>query len=273
MGANRCYQIKFFAAMIPARFWGLLALLLLAGSPLGAQTDIQVIGDAVLTPAEIAEGAGAMFLLRFENNGQDTAYQVVIRDTLDPRFDANSLEMLGSSHNFELLRDGSNVVRWYFTNLAIPTSSVNAEESFGFILFTVQPNAFVLPYQVIGNRACITFNQQQSLCTNTAFVWIDTDAAIDEPDNDLHYKVVPNPNHGQFEIRASATNNSSGSTPTDLAEWWITDINGKTISDGLADDVQAASHQVLLEKPAPGLYLLWVKSKSDLKVQQFAIIR
>jgi len=103
------------------------------------QIDIQVLGDAILTPLEIAEGASVMYFVRFQNVSSDTARQIIVRDTLDPRFDANTFDMVAASHDYELLRDGSNVVRWYFTDIDLPDSTTNYPESLGFLLFTVRP--------------------------------------------------------------------------------------------------------------------------------------
>lgn len=236
-----------------------------------SQNDIQVLGDAVFTPAEIAEGATASYLIRFQNVGTDTAYQIIIRDTLDPRFDLLSFNMIGASHNYDLVQDGSNIIRWYFDDIFLPDSSSGGSNSLGFVLFTIRPKTFLAPGQTIINRSCITFNQTNTTCTNEATIWIDANADIDEPDKEYSYRIVPNPNYGAFEVRSTATIALDPDTPP--AEWWITDINGKMVWDGYAKDMATANTQVLLERPAPGLYLLWVKDKERLQVQVIAVIR
>lgn len=236
-----------------------------------SQNNIQVLGDAVFTPAEIAEGAIASYLIRFQNVGTDTAYQIIIRDTLDPRFDLSSFNMIGSSHSYELLRDGSNVIRWYFDDIFLPDSASGGPNSLGFVLFTVRPKNFLAPGQTILNRSCITFNQTNTTCTNYATIWIDENADIEEPDKDLAFRIVPNPNYGTFEVRSTAATPVDPNNPP--AEWWITDINGKIVWDGHAKNLAAASTQVFLERPASGLYLLWVKDKERLQVQEIVVIR
>jgi hypothetical protein len=140
----------------------------------------------------------------------------------------------------------------------------------------VQPKPFLTPGQVIGNRACVTIDNQGSACTNTAFIWIDSDAGVEDPKTERDFRVVPNPNFGQFEIRSNDSGNAGTSNQPAkplTAEWWITDISGKVIWDGKADDANSVSTKVWLEKPSPGLYLIWIKCAEDLKVQQFAVIR
>ncbi|TNE57826.1 MAG: T9SS type A sorting domain-containing protein [Bacteroidetes bacterium] len=249
----------------------LLAAVHFTSPVLFAQNDIQVLGDAVFTPAELAEGAAASYLIRFQNVGTDTAYQVIIRDTLDPRFDNHTLSVVGSSHNYQLVRDGSNIIRWYFDDIALPDSATGGNNSVGYILFTVRPKPFLAPGQTILNRACATFNQTNTVCTNEAIIWIDVNAGTNDPEKDFDLQIVPNPNHGNFEVRSTTTSSNDPNHPP--AEWWITDISGKVVWDGHAKDMAAASTQVWLERPAPGLYLLWVKDSERLEVKQFTVIR
>ena len=239
--------------------------------PSFAQNDLQVLGDAVFTPLEIAEGASALFLIRFQNDFQDTVHQIVVRDTLDPRLEANSFEMVDASHDYEVLRDGSNVVRWYFNDIDLPPSETDEAGSVGYILFSVQPKTLLLPGQTIPNWATITFDQHVPVTTNEDYIWIDADADATEPTEDRIFQVVPNPNYGQFHIVSNT--NGAPAQNQDKTEWWITDMSGKTIWDGRAQSPDAVGYQVLLGKPTPGLYLLWIKCEEDLRVEQFAVIR
>lgn len=241
--------------------------------PISAQNDKQVIGDAVLTPDEIASGATITYFIRFQNIGSDTSEQVVVRDTLDARLDPASFTMMAASHDYDLLRDGDGeVVRWYFNHIALPDSATDKPGSLGFILFTVQPKPFLAPGQVIPNHATITLENSPAIKTNDAFVWIDDGATAEEPISIRDLRVVPNPNYGEFEVRHVDANQIS-TPPAADAEWWITDIHGKNVSDGSVADASSAGHAVMLEKPSPGLYLLWIKESGRLQVAQFAVIR
>ena len=267
-------QIQTFAAMPNPKLILPFFLFSLLQSPLEAQNDKQVLGDAVFTPAEIADGATAMFLIRFQNLGIDTALNIVVRDTLDPRFDASTFVMVDASHDHQLLQE-QGYIRWYFSNIRLPADDAHNHDfsnSSGYVIFTVQPRAFLDPGQYIQNRACITFDDQSPICTNYATIWIDEGAVADEP-KEAHlndFKIIPNPNYGHFEVRA----NSPKPVPTgEKVEWWISDMAGKTIWDGSARDLATAPNEVMLERPAPGLYMLWMKESGRLQVKQFAIVR
>lgn len=257
--------------MICLRPYFLLWAVFCLAKTLAAQNDKQVLGDAVLTPTEIAAGATVTYLIRFQNTGADTAYQVVIRDTLDPRLDVPTFEMVGASHEYQLIRDASNIVRWYFEDITLPDSSNGGANSVGFILYTVRPKPYLTPGQTILNHACATFDQTYTVCTNDAIIWIDTGADVGEPVEETIFRIVPNPNYGNFEVRASTPAAVNPEAPP--TEWWISDIHGKVIWDGRAENIAAAGTQVLLERPAPGLYLLWIKDNGRLQVKEFAVIR
>ncbi|MCK6693500.1 MAG: hypothetical protein L6Q97_15550 [Thermoanaerobaculia bacterium] len=238
-----------------------------------AQNDMRVFVGEALTPTTIAEGATVTYFVRFQNTGPDTVYQVILRDTLDPRLDISTFAMVDSSHPCQLVRDGSNIIRWYFDDIALPNHATAGPNSVGYVIFSVQPKPFLAPGQTILNQVCATFDQTISICTNEAIIRIEYDpASIGEPGQDREIKIIPNPNHGYFEVRSASTPDTSPDNAP-ATEWWISDIAGRIVWDGRAENVAAASHQVLLERPAPGLYLLWMKTDGRLRVKEFAVIR
>lgn len=235
-----------------------------------AQNDKQVLGDDVFTPEELAEGATVTYLIRFQNLSADTAQLVTVRDTLDPRFDFSTFSMIAASHSFSMLREEGSVLRWYFTDIQLPDSDSGGGNSLGFILFSIQLKPFLAPGQVILNRAVITFDQTLTVITNAAPIWIDEEAATHDPvAKASEFQIVPNPNYGQFELRPTETVAAQGRP----LQWWITDMQGKTVVDGQEADGAAIAQQIELEKPMPGIYWLWVRDDKHLHVNEFAVIR
>lgn len=257
--------------MLRLRFLPLLLATTVVANPFFAQNDKQVIGDPVITPEDIAADAAVLYLIRFQNVGQDTVQQVVIRDTLDSRFDPNSFTTVGASHDYQLLGEGGSVIRWYFEDIQLPDSTTGGPNSIGFILFSVQPLSFLVPGQTILNRACIYFDDTVEVCTNQAIVWIDAGSAVAEVQEYTgEYQVVPNPNYGEFEVRRE----TAPTVSTDhSSRWWITDIRGRRVWDGTAENAAEAGNQIRLEKPVPGHYLLWVQTERKLQVERFTVVR
>ena len=73
--------------MLCLRLLPLLLAVVTAAASLHAQNDKQVIGDPVITLDDIAAGTPILYLIRFQNVGSDTARNIAVRDTRDPRLD------------------------------------------------------------------------------------------------------------------------------------------------------------------------------------------
>ena len=249
----------------------LLALVICNGNHLlKGQNDKQVLGDPVLTPSQIMAGTSVLYLIRFQNVGNDTVQQVVISDTLDPRFNPATFTVISASHDYQLLGEGGSFIRWYFDDIQLPDSASGGSNSIGYILFSIDPRPFLAPGQTILNHACISFDQSSVICTNNAVVMIDDDADTDDHEGKISpFQIVPNPNYGQFEVR---TTEDHPAYAADATRWWVTDMSGKTVWDGLADSASKVNGQVMLEKPCPGLYLLWMKTKEHIQVERFTVI-
>ncbi|MCE2822939.1 MAG: hypothetical protein ACK5FV_13675 [Bacteroidota bacterium] len=227
--------------------------------PLAAQNDLQVIGSAYFSTSEVAVGAEVVFLIRFENNGTDTVQNLVIRDTLDPRFDASTLRVIDASHGYQLLRD-QGFVRWYFNGIRLPNADPDfSDNSTGYILYAVRLHSFLNSSQVIQNRVCISFDET-TVCTNVATVWIEGSSSFTRIPEQPVLSLSPNPNNGNFQVTFTAG----------ARDWWITDTNGHLVQNAVVSDNQ---YDVHMDTAEPGMYLFWVRGQSGLQVELFAVIR
>ncbi len=239
-----------------------------------AQNDMQVLGSQSLTPGEVADSMEIKYLIRFQNVGADTVRHIAVRDTLDPRLDPATFVMVGSSRPCSLLYNGGPVVRWYFKDINLPSKSQDQAHSIGWVMFTIQPKVFLTPGQVIKNRACTVFDDTYSICTNEALLWIDekSDATELADAEKQGYQIYPNPNDGYFEVLPKASNHPRAA-PVQAADCWITDVQGRRVWQGKADNGDVAANQVILNRPMPGLYRLYVQTGTRLHVSQFMVLR
>lgn len=228
-------------------------------SSLEAQNDLQVIGNPYLSTQDVAAGAEVLFLVRFENNGTDTVQNLVIRDTLDPRFDASSLRVIDASHGYQLLRD-QGFVRWYFEEIRLPGSDPDfSDNSTGYILYAVTLHNFLNSSQVIHNQVCISFDATP-VCTNIATVWIEASSSFAFTPELPVLSLSPNPNDGRFQVTSAAG----------TRDWWITDAQGNMIQNAIMSDSQ---YEVRMDTADPGLYWFWTRGRQGLQVEKFAVIR
>ena len=138
--------------------------------------------------------------IRFQNTGTDTAFTVVVVDTLDTPLDPATLQLGASSHPYtwELRENGILVVR--FENIMLPDSTINEPASNGFFKFSIQQDANNPDGTRIENRAGIYFDFNPPIITNTAFHTIGSDFVnsivinVDQlATPDVEVKVFPNP--------------------------------------------------------------------------------
>jgi|GEM_PF-916447 len=158
----------------------------------------------------VRPGTPLEYTIRFQNTGNDTAYLVVIRDTLSPHFNADRIEVLGASHAYEFALLNENILHFSFNNILLPDSTANLEASQGYVLFRVYPKGGLAQGTVVENNAAIYFDYNEPIITNTVlrtyedFVLVKTDEGI--APQALNVIIYPNPFSTQttFELPEGA---------------------------------------------------------------------
>jgi len=79
----------------------------------------------------IRPGTELEYLIRFQNTGTDTAFNVVIRDTLANWLDPLTVRIGASSHDYRFELAGEGVLIFDFQNILLPDSNVNEPLSHG----------------------------------------------------------------------------------------------------------------------------------------------
>lgn len=106
------------------------------------------------------------YLIRFQNTGTDTAFTVVVRDTLAPSLDLTALRPGASSHPYEYEVYGEGILQFTFRDIMLPDSNVNEPGSHGFISFEVPQKSDLQPLTIIENKAGIYFDFNDPVITN-----------------------------------------------------------------------------------------------------------
>jgi uncharacterized repeat protein (TIGR01451 family) len=167
------------------------------------------------------------YLIRFQNVGTDTAFNVVIRDTLSTDLNLFTVTPQVASHPNDFRMYGPGILEWTFSNIMLPDSNVNEPASHGFVKFTVDqvPD---LPYgTVIENSAAIYFDFELPVITNTYFHTIhDFSIALSvdriQSNQDFNAKLIPNPVDHSAILQISGTANSE-------FDVIIYDLSGKVV--------------------------------------------
>ncbi len=114
----------------------------------------------------IRPGGELEYLIRFQNTGTDTAFTIVIRDTLSPWLDPASVRPGASSHPCTWALSGQGVLRFTFSNILLPDSNINLAASQGFVSFKINQRQDVPPGAKIFNTADIYFDFNEAVTTN-----------------------------------------------------------------------------------------------------------
>ena len=121
-----------------------------------------------LTQAECADDTHFInYTVRFQNTGTDTAFTVVVADTLSNLVQPNTLQLTSLSHNCKVTVNDKTVY-FEFTNINLPDSNVNKMGSNGFVSFKVKPLTTLTTGTIVHNKATIYFDYNEAVITNTA---------------------------------------------------------------------------------------------------------
>lgn len=145
------------------------------------------------------------YVIRFQNTGTDTAFTVVIRDTLDTDLNIFTVTPGVSSHDYNFQMYGPRVLEWTFNNINLPDSTTDMEGSNGFVTFQVEQVPNLAPGTEITNDADIYFDFNDPITTNTTFHrifegFISVAALEEQAQKESKIIVYPNPSNGSFTI-------------------------------------------------------------------------
>lgn len=122
----------------------------------------------------VRAGTQLDYMIRFQNTGSDTAYKVVIKDTLSTYLDPSTIQWGLSSHPYTVSITGTEtpVLEFTFNNINLPHSAANELASNGFVKFKATTYASLVNGIVVNNNANIYFDYNFPVLTNTAQVII-----------------------------------------------------------------------------------------------------
>lgn len=175
----------------------------------------------------ILPGTDIEYMVRFQNTGTDTAFAVVIRDTLDANLDPRSIVPGAASHPYKFSFYGKNAIKFTFDPIILPDSASNQEASQGFVSYRISQRPNVPLGTDIKNRAAIYFDFNDAIYTNTTVHRVDrnfvTVSSWTPKVKNIELRVQPNPAQNVAQL------NLDGLEPN--AEWTLelVDAMGKVV--------------------------------------------
>jgi uncharacterized repeat protein (TIGR01451 family) len=143
------------------------------------------------------------YTIQFENTGSANAQFIRVEDLLNASLNPNSIEMLSSSHNYNLKRIGNQLI-WNFYAINLPPTSANPTASHGYIQFKIKPTTGFAIGDIIPNKAAIYFDYNPPIITNifeTEFVQSLRTSNFDTS----NFVMYPNPTNTIVQIKLQNT--------------------------------------------------------------------
>lgn len=164
---------------------------------------INNFGDILPTDTLLA------YTIGFQNTGTDTAFTVVVKDTLPAQLDVSTLQPGASSHPYTMslqtLQSGQHEVTFSFFNILLPDSFVNEPASHGEVKFRIKRMPGLPVGTVITNTAHNYFDFNPPVATNTLNTMIVQPLGTTGITAAAGISVAPNPFNETTTIRFDKT--------------------------------------------------------------------
>jgi uncharacterized repeat protein (TIGR01451 family) len=167
-----------------------------------------------ITTQQVSSAEYINYIIRFQNTGTDTAFTVVVRDTISAKLNLGSLQVIESSHPYQYQGGSPNWVSWTFPDINLPDSNRNEPASHGFITYRIKPVTTLIEGDTILNNAGIYFDYNLPEITNEAVTVVQNlvtlptrlitfSATWQQPNALLEWKTVEEQNVKEYEIQRS----------------------------------------------------------------------
>jgi uncharacterized repeat protein (TIGR01451 family) len=205
-------------------------------------------------PQQVISGSYINYIIRFQNTGNDTAFNIVVRDTLDAKLDWNSFNMLAGSHPYSLQINSDNRLAWTFNNIKLVDSIRNEPASHGFIAYRIKPTNNLVVGDTIKNSASIYFDYNLPVRTNTQQTVVVNNivTGLGGPQSNRFYLCLfPNPTGEMIWLNLKDQVHGEGLLT-------VTDMNGKLIYKKNLGNINSSNFttSINLRNYPPGIYTI-----------------
>jgi hypothetical protein len=221
------------------------------GYPKGYGDSLKIVTDTDLK-----------YHIKFQNTGIDTAIRVVIRDTISPFLDPQTVRPGASSHDYEFEVYGDGILKFTFNNIDLADSSTNFTASNGFVKYRISQKPDNPIGSAIKNNAAIYFDYDAPESTDsvchlvagdfwTEFITVST-GEVFLPG--VAVKVYPNPfvDYAIFEIEGLQANQ---------LYFNVFDLSGKLVR---SEQFSSSKFEFYRKNLPSGMYVYKIETKGQL---------
>ena len=223
------------------------------------------VGDSEWGGAIYEDDVTMEYAIRFQNVGTDTAFTVVVRDTLDEEhLDVTTVRGFTASHDLDVQFEDSNVLVFTFNNILLVDSTTNEPASNGWISFDIdrKPNQ---PFGTeITNQAAIYFDFNAPVITNELVNVLTNPVSVFSPTkNTLNLEVSPSVTNDEIRVQYVLENMNSVSIQIyNVGGILLLDVDfGKKVTGEYVETLS-------LKDFTAGVYFVFVKTEDGSAVRK-----
>ena len=201
------------------------------------------------------------YTVRFQNDGNYPALNVVIKDTISANLDLSTFRFIGSSHPVSYsINSTTREVAFRFSGINLAPSSINLDDSQGYFTYTIDELPNLILDSEIKNTAYIYFDFNPPIVTNTT---INTNSYLTSGFNDINnefkFNIFPNPAQHQITLYLNQK-------PEAIL---LTDVLGNQIDYIISEKKDNEFTLSLNNSMSAGVYFITVKTSAGLLSSKF----
>lgn len=202
----------------------------------------------VMPSGNITAGQELTYTINFENTGTDTAFNVLILDTLSANLDLNTFKVVHSSHAVQTSFFQSNqqtVCQFRFKDILLGDKN-HPNENKGYIIYQVKAKDNLVANDQISNNAGIYFDINPPIITNTVVSTIGEVTSLnDANDYRKDIQIYPNPANSVLNIIQKRSPIAD--------EAFIYDLTGRLV---MSTKISSANHTLDVHQIVSGTYFM-----------------
>ncbi len=143
------------------------------------------------------------YLIRFQNTGTDTAFNIRIDDVIDSNLDISSFQLVSSSHDTRVTIDQARKISFHFDDILLPDTFTNLALSQGYVKFRIAPNNNIPNETSVYNKAQIYFDFNPPIETNeTHTIFVENfPVSIKNTNSTRLPLIMPNPTSDRLIVK------------------------------------------------------------------------
>ncbi len=209
-------------------------------------------------------GQELIYTIRFQNTGTDTAFSVVVRDTIDNNMNIETFRIVSSSHTVKTDIRNKNAVSFIFDNINLPDSIQDEPASHGFVKYAVSPYAGLTENAEVKNKANIYFDYNPPVMTNEVTnTYVKSIPVIPVSVKEINtgpIHIYPNPASDKINIDVQDYKVSKNFTVS------IFSVQGQLL---IQQPLQTKQNAINVNQLAKGIYILKIESTEGIVSRRF----